>query len=70
MICDESFVETTKHGFMSIEVWQSKSNPTVQASVHTLVGSAKVPLHQFFIAFNNAKIRSHVSQQEVPQIFH
>lgn len=55
---------------MSIEVWQSKSNPTVQASVHTLVGSAKVPLHQFFIAFNNAKIRSHVSQQEVLQIFH
>lgn len=45
---------------MSIEVWQRGSNQT-----DTLIGSAKVPLHQFFIAFNNNSIRNHVSQQEV-----
>lgn len=60
VICDQKLFESTKHGFMSIEVWQRSNNQT-----DSLVGSAKVPLHQFFIAFNNNSIRNHVSRQEV-----
>lgn len=60
VICDQKLQETTKHGFMSIEVWQRESNQT-----NNLIGSAKVPLHQFYIAFNNNSIRNHVNQQEV-----
>ncbi|XP_055320202.1 C2 domain-containing protein 3 isoform X2 [Sitodiplosis mosellana] len=63
VICDEKLFESTKHGFMSIEVWQRGSNQP-----DALIGSAKVPLHQFFIAFNNTSIRNHVSQQELPVI--
>lgn len=60
MICDQKLFESTKHGFMSIEIWQRDS-----MQIDSLVGSAKVPLHQFFIAFNNNSIRNHVSKQEV-----
>ncbi|XP_031632072.1 uncharacterized protein LOC116346267 [Contarinia nasturtii] len=63
VICDQNLFESTKHGFMSIEVWHRDDNHT-----KTLIGSAKVPLHQFFIAFNNNIMRNHVTQQELPVI--
>lgn len=46
---------------MSIEIWQRDAKHKIES----LVGSAKVPLHQFYIAFNNNIIRNHVSKQEV-----
>lgn len=60
VICDQKLFESTKHGFMAIEVWRRDNNQT-----NSLIGSAKVPLHQFFIAFNNNNIRNHVRNQEV-----
>lgn len=61
MICDQKLLDATKHGFMSIEIWQRDSNHKIES----LIGSAKVPLHQFYIAFNNNIIRTHVNKQEV-----
>lgn len=61
MICDQTLIDATKHGFMSIEIWQRDTDHKIES----LVGSAKVPLHQFYIAFNNNIIRNHVSKQEV-----
>lgn len=61
VICDQTLIDATKHGFMSIEIWQRDTDHKIES----LVGSAKVPLHQFYIAFNNNIIRNHVSKQEV-----
>lgn len=61
VICDQNLIDAAKHGFMSIEIWQRDTNHRTES----LVGSAKVPLHQFYIAFNNNIIRNHVSKQEV-----
>lgn len=60
VLCDQKLFESTKHGFMSVEVWRRDNN-----HANSMIGSAKVPLHQFFIAFNNNNIRNHVRKQEV-----
>lgn len=48
---------------MNIELWQRESD-----QMNNMVGIAKVSLHQFFIAFNNAHIRNHVTKQKIPVI--
>lgn len=48
---------------MNIELWQQEPN-----QLNTMIGIAKVSLHQFFIAFNNAHIRNHVTKQKIPVI--
>lgn len=45
---------------MNIEIWKKENSQT-----NHMIGIAKVSLHQFFIAFNNAHIRNHVTKQKV-----
>lgn len=60
VLSNDQLNKATKHNFMNIELWQRESD-----QVNNMVGIAKVSLHQFFIAFNNAHIRNHVTKQKV-----
>lgn len=60
VLCDEELIKQTQQGFMHIELWQRNNKKE-----ETLLGSTKIPLHQFFIAFNNGRIRNHMSKQKV-----
>lgn len=46
---------------MNVEVWQ-RGNTDV---ISSLIGVAKLPLHQFHIAFHDVNVRRHVSKQKV-----
>lgn len=48
---------------MIVEVWQRGSIGT--DAVDSMYGVAKLPLHQFHIAFHDINVRLHVSKQKV-----
>lgn len=58
--CDEKFFERTKHGSMKVEVWQRGNG-----EADSIIGTVKVPLHQFHIAFYDINVRRHVFKQKV-----
>lgn len=61
--CDDKFFERTKNAFMNVEVWQ-RGNMAADAA-DAMIGVAKLPLHQFYIAFYDINVRLHVSKQKV-----
>lgn len=45
---------------MNVEVWQRGTD-----AAHAMIGVAKLPMHQFHIAFYDINVRLHVSKQKV-----
>lgn len=60
--CNEQFLQSTKHKHMLVELWH-KSNTSDEPE--KMVGIAKLPLHQFYIAFHEKTLMNHVMKQKV-----
>lgn len=59
MICDDRFLESVRGSHLELKLWQSDEK---------LAGSAKIPLHQFFIAFRDSAMIEHLSFNQLPII--
>lgn len=46
---------------MEVEVWQRPDD----TQTDSFIGTAKLPLHQFYIAFHDINVRHHVAKQKV-----
>lgn len=63
MICDENFLKKVQNNHLELKVWETNTRQTEK-----LVGSAKIPLHQFYIAFRDRAMIDHLSFNQLPII--
>lgn len=60
---NNSFLERTKNQHMPVELWQK-----TPGTGEKLVGLTRLPLHQFYIAFRDAKLTEHLARAKLPVI--
>lgn len=63
VICDDSFLKRVQNNHMELKLWEKNGNNTEK-----WIGSAKIPLHQFFIAFRDIAMIEHLSTNKLPII--
>ncbi|XP_035792441.1 uncharacterized protein LOC118466797 [Anopheles albimanus] len=57
------FLERVRNQHMRVELWQK-----APAEAEKLVGLARLPLHQFYIAFRDAQLSEHLAHARLPVI--
>lgn len=62
MICDDSFLKRVQNNHLELKLWEKTERS------EKWIGSTKVPLHQFYIAFRDATMIQHLSTNPLPVI--
>lgn len=62
VICDDSFLKRVQNNHLELKLWEK--------TLHTekWIGSTRLPLHQFFIAFRDVAMIEHLSTNQLPII--
>ena len=63
VICDDAFLKRVQNNHMELKLWEKNGN-----NAEKWIGSAKIPLHQFFIAFRDIAMIEHLSTNKLPII--
>lgn len=63
IICDEEFLKRVQNNHLELKLWE-KTNDNSEK----WVGSTRVPLHQFYIAFKDIAMIEHLSLNKLPII--
>lgn len=62
VICDNEFLKRVQNNHLELKLWEKTGNS------EKWIGSTKLPLHQFFIAFRDATMIEHLSFNQLPII--
>lgn len=62
VICDDSFLKRVQNNHLELKLWEKSGQS------EKWIGSTKVPLHQFFIAFRDVAMIQHLSLNQLPII--
>lgn len=60
IMCNDEFFDRTRNKFLDLEMWQRQHDNDEQ-----LIGTTRLPLHQFYIAFRDAAMLNHLSKVKV-----
>ncbi|KAG5681101.1 hypothetical protein PVAND_010566 [Polypedilum vanderplanki] len=63
VICDDEFLKRVQNNYLELKLWE-KTNETSEK----LIGTTKVSLHQFYIAFKEPEMIEHLSFNKLPVI--
>jgi C2 domain-containing protein 3 len=63
IICDEEFLKKVQNNHLELKLWEKTNDMNEK-----LIGSTKVPLHQFYIAFKDQIMVEHLSTNKLPII--
>lgn len=63
VICDDAFLKRVQNSHLELKLWEKTG-----ATTEKLIGVAKVPLHQFYIAFKDKIMIEHLSTNKLPII--
>jgi C2 domain-containing protein 3 len=63
VIVDNSFLKKVQNNHLELKLWERISSKSEK-----LVGSSRIPLHQFFIAFRDVLMIEHLSSNHLPII--
>lgn len=62
IICDDSFLARVQNNQMELKLWEKTEHS------EKWIGSARIPLHQFYIAFRDVAMIEHLSANQLPII--
>ncbi|CRK98440.1 CLUMA_CG011797, isoform A [Clunio marinus] len=62
VICDDSFLKKVQNNHLELKLWEKTSRS------EKWLGSTRVPLHQFYIAFRDVAMIEHLSTNQLPII--
>lgn len=62
VICNESFLKRVQNSHLELKLWEKTRHS------EKWIGSTRIPLHQFFIAFRDVSMIEHLSLNQLPII--